>query len=61
MTHKNQVLTREMILDRVWAFSANIETRIVDVCISSLRKKIDLSFKKKLIQSARGFGYTIRD
>jgi len=61
MTHKNQVLTREMILDRVWAFSANIETRIVDVCISSLRKKIDSGSKKKLIQSARGFGYTIKD
>jgi len=61
MTHKNQVLTRKMILDRVWAFSANIETRIVDVCISSLRKKIDSGSKKKLIQSARGFGYTIKD
>jgi DNA-binding response OmpR family regulator len=61
MINKNQVLTREMILNRVWAFSANIETRIVDVCISSLRKKIDSGFKIKLIQSARGFGYTIKD
>jgi len=59
--NKNQVLTREMILNRIWVFAPDIETRVVDVFISSLRKKIDSGFKKKLIQSSRGFGYSIKE
>jgi len=59
--NKNQVLTREMILNRIWVFAPDIETRVVDVFISSLRKKIDYGFKKKLIHSSRGFGYSIKE
>ncbi len=59
--NKNQVLTREMILNRIWVFAPDIETRVVDVFISSLRKKIDKGHKKKLIHSARGFGYSIKE
>lgn len=61
MTNKNMVLTREMILNRIWLYSPDIETRVVDVYIGYLRKKIDTGFEKKLIQSIRGFGYTIRE
>lgn len=61
MMNKNQVLSRDMILNRVWSFTANIQTRIVDVCISSLRKKVDGNSKKKLIQSTRGFGYMVKE
>ena len=60
MTNKNQVLTREMILSRIWSTSPDIETRVVDVYIGYLRKKIDKGHTKKLITSVRGFGYTVK-
>ncbi len=59
--NKGVVLTREMILNRIWVYSPDIESRVVDVYIGYLRKKIDFGFKKQLIHSIRGFGYTIRD
>lgn len=61
MSNKNQVLTREMILNRIWMSSPDIETRVVDVYIGYLRKKIDKEFDNKLIHSVRGFGYVIKD
>lgn len=61
MNNKGRVLTREMILNRVWLYSQDIETRAVDVYIGYLRKKIDSGYKKKLIQSVRGFGYVIKE
>jgi len=61
MRNANQVLTREMILNRIWLYSPDIETRVVDVYIGYLRKKIDKGHNKKLIHSVRGFGYTIKE
>jgi DNA-binding response OmpR family regulator len=61
MKNVGQVLTREMILNRIWLYSPDIETRVVDVYMGYLRKKIDSDNEKKLIQSIRGFGYTIKD
>ena len=61
MSNKGRVLTREMILNRVWLYSPDIETRVVDVYMGYLRKKIDNGNEKKLIQSVRGFGYMIKD
>lgn len=60
MINKGVVLSREAILDHVWMYSPEIETRVVDVYIGYLRKKIDGGHNKKLIQSFRGFGYTIK-
>lgn len=57
MNNKGRVLTREMILGRLWRTNPDIETRVVDVYIGYLRKKIDAGYTEKLIQSARGFGY----
>ncbi len=61
MTNPGRVLTREMILNRVWLYSQDIETRVVDVYIGYLRKKIDGGFRKLLLHSVRGFGYMIKD
>lgn len=61
MINKGRILTRDMILSRLWDSSPDIETRVVDVYIGYLRKKIDLGFKKKLLNSIRGFGYMIQD
>ncbi len=61
MSNKGRVLSREMILNRIWLTSPDIETRVVDVYMGYLRKKIDNGFEKALIQSMRGFGYVIKD
>lgn len=61
MSNKGRILTREMILNRIWLSSPDIETRVVDVYMGYLRKKVDNEFDKQLIQSVRGFGYTIKE
>ncbi len=61
MQNKGRILTRDMILNRLWLSSVDIETRIVDVYIGYLRKKIDTGFEKKLIHSVRGFGYMLKE
>lgn len=61
MSNKNRVLSRDLILNRIWDNWSEVETRVVDVYIGYLRKKIDTGFKKKLIQSVRGFGYLIKE
>ena len=59
--NQGRILTRAMILNRIWLYSSDVETRVVDVYIGYLRKKIDLGHKKKLIHSVRGFGYVIKE
>lgn len=61
MNNKGRILTREMILNRIWLYSSDIETRVVDVYMGYLRKKIDADFDKKLLHSVRGFGYVIKE
>ncbi|MBI5127396.1 response regulator transcription factor [Candidatus Roizmanbacteria bacterium] len=60
MANAGQVLSRDTILNKIWLYSPDIESRVVDVYIGYLRKKIDFKGKKKLIQSVRGFGYSIK-
>jgi DNA-binding response OmpR family regulator len=55
------VLTRSMILDRVWALDYDGNSNLVDVYINYLRRKIDEGFEPKLIHTIRGMGYSIRE
>lgn len=61
MHNKGRILTREMILNRIWLYSSEVETRVVDVYMGYLRKKIDNGHKKKLLHSVRGFGYVVKE
>lgn len=61
MNNKGRILTREMILNRIWLYSSEVETRVVDVYMGYLRKKVDQGSSKKLLHSVRGFGYVIRE
>lgn len=61
MTNKGEILTREMILKAVWLYAQDIETRVVDVYIGYLRKKIDNGLSKKIIHSVRGLGYMVKE
>lgn len=60
MINKGKVLSREMILNRVWQYSFDVDSRVVDVYIGYLRRKIDADYKRKLIESVRGFGYVMK-
>lgn len=61
LINKGHVLTREMILSRVWQYSYDVDSRVVDVYIGYLRKKIDGNSQKQLINGLRGFGYSIKE
>lgn len=61
MSNSGRILTRDMILNRVWLYSPDIESRVVDVYMGYLRKKIDSDAKNKLLRSVRGFGYMIKE
>lgn len=61
MSNKGRILSREMILNRVWLYSSDIDSRVVDVYMGYLRKKVDGGFDQKLLHSVRGFGYMIKE
>jgi DNA-binding response OmpR family regulator len=61
LEHKNQVLTREQIINQVWGFDFVGDTNVVDVYVRYLRKKIDYPYKLQLIQTYRGVGYCIKE
>jgi DNA-binding response OmpR family regulator len=61
LRHKNEILTKEQIINHVWNYESNILPNTIEVYIGYLRNKIDKPFKKspKLIHTVRGFGYKI--
>ncbi|MDH3324699.1 MAG: response regulator transcription factor [Candidatus Peregrinibacteria bacterium] len=59
---KNTVVTREELIESTWGDSEkSVLSNTIDVHIRSLRGKIDKPFKKKLIKTIRGYGYTVTD
>ena len=60
--NKNIVFTKEDLIERVWGYDSDILPNTVEVFIKSIRDKIEKPFKgNKIIQTIRGFGYTIRN
>jgi two-component system OmpR family response regulator len=53
------VITRAMLLQEVWHYHFSIETNVVDVHISNLRKKIDVRGTPSLILNIRGAGFML--
>jgi two-component system response regulator MprA/two-component system response regulator TrcR len=56
-----QVLSRDLLLSRVWEQEFGIETKVVDVYVGYLRKKLDAPGEVPLIQTIRGVGYALRE
>ncbi|MFO0838815.1 MAG: response regulator transcription factor [Phycisphaerae bacterium] len=56
-----QVLSRTMLLERVWDVKQIPMTNVVDVHINRLRRRVDLGFGRPLIHTIRGVGYMLRD
>jgi two-component system OmpR family response regulator len=61
LRHKDQVVTRTMLLEDVWNFHFDPSTNVVDVHISRLRKKIDEGQEKPLLHTVRGAGYRLSE
>jgi two-component system copper resistance phosphate regulon response regulator CusR len=61
LRHKNEVVTRDMIAQDVWREKTGAMTRIIDVYINALRKKVDRLGRPSLIQTVRGVGYALKE
>lgn len=60
MRYPGEALTREQLLNHVWGVGTTETSNKLDVCVRYLRTKVDEPFDKKLIQTVRGAGYTIK-
>lgn len=59
--NKNNVVSRDQLLNKIWGPESNIETNVVEVYVRYLRNKIDVPGKSSYIKTVRGTGYMVRD
>ena len=61
MRNRGRVVTRTMLLERVWDFHFDPKTTVVETHISRLRAKVDRPYDVELIHTVRGTGYRVDD
>lgn len=61
LRNKNRVVTRTMLLEKVWDYSFDPQTNIIDQHVSRLRQKLACEADRSVIETVRGVGYTVRD
>lgn len=61
LRHVDDIVTRTMLLEKVWDFHFDPETNVIDTQISRLRTKIDKGFDKPLLHTIRGKGYRLSE
>jgi two-component system OmpR family response regulator len=61
MRHAGNVVTRTMLLEKVWGYHFDPQTNVIDVHVSRLRRKIDKGFDRALLHTVRGSGYVLRE
>ncbi len=61
MRHPRQVLTRDVIFDRVWKYDFGGESNIIEVYVRYLRQKTESEGESRLIHTVRGVGYVLRE
>jgi DNA-binding response OmpR family regulator len=61
MRNSGQVLSRTMITEKVWDYSFDSYSNVIDVHIAHLRQKIDRPFEHKLLHTVKGAGYILED
>lgn len=59
MQHEGEVVTRTMLLEKVWGYTFDPKTSLVQTHMSRLRAKLDKPFETELITTIRGSGYVI--
>lgn len=60
MRHSGKVVTRTMLLEKVWDYHFDPQTNVIDVHISRLRAKIDKDFDSPMLHTVRGAGYRLQ-
>jgi len=60
MRNAGRVVSKTMILERVWGYSFDPQTNVVDVLVCRLRNKVDKNFAEKMIHTIRGVGYVLK-
>lgn len=60
MTHLQQVMTRDQILEKVWGYDFGGDSNVIEVYIRTLRQKLEIDNTSRLIQTVRGIGYVLR-
>jgi two-component system, OmpR family, response regulator MprA len=61
LRNPRQVLTREVLLERVWGFNFEAETHVLEVYVGYLRQKLEAGGEKRIIHTVRGVGYILRE
>jgi len=61
LQHPRQVLTREVIYDRVWGYNFGGESNIIEVYVRYLRQKTESEAEPRLLHTVRGVGYVLRE
>jgi DNA-binding response OmpR family regulator len=61
MSHPRQVFTREQIVENVWGYDFLGDSNIIEVYVRYLRLKLEQNNEKRLIHTARGVGYALRE
>ncbi|MFT8321298.1 MAG: response regulator transcription factor [Bacillus sp. (in: firmicutes)] len=60
MSNINIVLTREVLLNKIWGYETEVETNVIDVYVRYLRNKLDSTGNEIYIETVRGIGYVMR-
>lgn len=61
MRYARQVLTREMLYDRIWGYDFGGESNVIEVYIRALRQKLEVTGAPRLIHTIRSVGYVLRE
>lgn len=61
LEHPRQVLTRDLIYERVWGYDFAGESKVMEVYIRYLREKLETAGEKRLIHTMRGVGYVLKE
>lgn len=61
LRHRDQAVTRTMLLEAVWDYHFDPGTNVIDVHVSRLRKKIDIGEERPLLHTVRGAGYMLSE
>ena len=61
LRHPRQVLSRDLIFDRVWGYDFGGESNIIEVYVRYLRQKTEEQAEPRLIHTVRGVGYVLRE
>jgi two-component system response regulator MprA len=61
LRHPRQVLARGLIYERVWGYDSSLSSNSLDVFVGHLRRKLEAGGERRLIQTVRGVGFTLRE